>query len=235
MFADFSGYTDMAIGSAQILGFRLMENFNNPFIATSVSKFWRRWHISLSSWVNEYIFNPIIINRRSWNKWAVVYAGFITFLILGFWHGASWNYIIFGFLQGFIISAEFLTRKIRKGIRSHIPMWINNLVGMAFVFGYFTFSLIFFKSPTTINAFSILQKIISFNGSLFIDLNTMLYGIAGTIFLTIIGLIGYINDYGSLPFKNNHWLIEQLAYTSLIILILLTGVFDGSQFIYFQF
>jgi alginate O-acetyltransferase complex protein AlgI len=235
MFTDFSGYTDMAIGSAQLLGYRLMENFDNPFIATSVSQFWRRWHISLSSWVNEYIFNPIVINYRSWNKGAVVYAAFITFLILGFWHGASWNYIIFGFLQGFILSVEFLTRKIRKRIRSNIPSWLNTVGGMLFVFGYFTFSLIFFKSQTADIAFSIIQKIISLQGSLFIDLNTMLYGIAGIIFLVFIGINGYKNNYGSLPFKTNHWFKEQLAYGMLIIGILLVGVFDGGQFIYFQF
>ena len=206
-----------------------------PFIAVSVSKFWRRWHISLTTWVNEYIYNPIAIHYRNWNKWATVYAVFITFLILGFWHGASWNYIIFGILQGFIIAVESFTSKSRKKIRSYFPEWFNNFIGIIFTFGYFCFSCIFFRAQTANDAIRIFQRIFTSKGGIFIDLNTMVYGIVGILFLAFIGILGYTNNFQQYPFKSKHWWKLQLFYATLIIFILLTGVFDGSQFIYFQF
>ena len=235
LFADFSAYTDMAIGTAQMLGYRLMENFDNPFIAKSITEFWRRWHISLSTWVTDYIYNPIVINMRNWGRWTQVFAAMVTFLILGFWHGASWNFIIFGFLHGFMLSSEYLTRKIRKKIRNFIPAWINTFAGVSFTFLYFSFSLIFFKSKSTDTALSIIDKIVIMKGPFFIDIITLLYGLVGVIILLLIGLANIKNNSTSLPFHTKHWFLEQLQYGFLVYFILLIGVFDGGQFIYFQF
>lgn len=121
MYADFSGYTDMALGIAKVLGFDLMPNFNRPLFAKSVTEFWRKWHISLSSWFADYFYTPITIGKRSWGKWSAVYAFFLTFIVLGFWHGANWTFIIFGALQGIILTIEFLTRKVRKNLRKKAP------------------------------------------------------------------------------------------------------------------
>ena len=239
LFTDFAGYTSMAIGSAQLLGYKLMENFNYPFIATSVTEFWRRWHISLTTWVNDYIYNPIVINRRDWNKWAVVYAGMLTFIILGFWHGASWNYIIFGFLQGLILAIEFLSRKLRKKLRYHLPSWINNSFGVLYVFSFFCLSTIFFKVQTVNESLSILKKILSLNGPLFVDLINMIYSFFGIVFLIFIhyfvGTKGRRIKDMYFMFSFNSWIKEMIFYIVLIVLILYIGVFDGSQFIYFQF
>lgn len=236
LFADFAGYTDIAIGSAQILGYRLMENFNSPFIAKSVTEFWRRWHISLTTWVNEYIYNPIVIKWRNWNKWGVVFAAMVTFLILGFWHGANWTFIIFGFLQGIALTLEFLSRRLRKRIRSKIPSWLNTVLGISFTFGYFCFSTIFFKANTATDAFSIVGKIFTFSGPLYFEgPSILIYSFFGIFFLAIAGLIREFYPERISFFNNKHWIVRILSYDLLIIIILLLGVFDGGQFIYFQF
>jgi D-alanyl-lipoteichoic acid acyltransferase DltB (MBOAT superfamily) len=233
LYADFAGYTEMAIGSAQLLGYRLMENFDSPFIAKSVTEFWRRWHISLTTWVGDYIYNPIVIKFRNWNKLAVVFAIIVTFLILGFWHGASWNYIIFGFLQAVILSFEFLTRKLRKIVLTHIPAWIDTFGGICFTFAYFCFSTIFFKANTTNDALSIIKKIIFFSGPLFLeDPQQFLYCLIGITFVFLAGIHKIQNRQNP---RANYWFKDQLVYSLIIILILLIGVFDGGQFIYFQF
>lgn len=236
LYADLAGYTSIAIGSAQILGYKLMENFDTPYIATSVSEFWRRWHISLSSWVNDYIYNPIVIRFRNWNKWSVVFAAMVSFVLLGFWHGATWGFVAFGFLQGFIVSIEFLSRKMRKRLRSNIPAWLTTISGIVFTFSYFCFSLIFFRASTLSEAFSILEKILSFKGSLFLSTPAiMIYSLFCIFFLTIGAVIHGI--YGNrLPlFNNKNGMIRKFSYALIIIIILLIGVFDGGQFIYFKF
>jgi len=248
MYADFAGYTDMAIGSAQILGYRLMENFDNPFTANSVSKFWRRWHISLSSWVNDYIFNPIVISLRNWNKWAVVYAGMVTFLILGFWHGANWNYIIFGFLQGLVLAAEFLTRKIRKKIRNYIPSWINEFLGISFTFGYFTFSLIFFNAKSVYSAIYIVKHIVTGipdslkmllnHQSIFENVGLERSDLILSVFLILgVWIIQQIQNKNDLleVLKKKPTIVRWIAYYGLVLSILFLGVFESRQFIYFQF
>ena len=236
LYSDFAGYTDMAIGSANILGFKLMENFNQPFFSKSMTEFWRKWHISLTTWVNEYIFNPIVIKYRNWNRWAVVYAGIVTFLILGFWHGANWTYLFFGLLQGIIISLEFLTRKRRKEVRSKIPGWLNYLTGAIFVFLYFTFSLIFFRADSFHDAFLIINKILRLKGPFYFGSPSILiYGLFGIL---ILFLREFKKEYykGSKSFFDSPFsIVRKLSYTAIIILILLFGVFDGGQFIYFKF
>ena len=236
LFADFGGYTEMAIGSAQILGFRLMENFNNPFVSKSTTELWRRWHISLSTWFSDYVFNPIVIDKRDWNRWSVVYASFVTFLLLGFWHGANWNFLIFGFLQALVLSLEFLTKKSRKKLRNHFPDFVNNIVGVLYVIAFFSFSLIFFNINDTNTAFSIIKKIFTFRGSFYFDSPSLiLYSVIGIFTLL---LVQYKREYykGNFSFTNNKsWIVRYFIYCSLILLILLIGVFDGGQFIYFKF
>jgi alginate O-acetyltransferase complex protein AlgI len=108
IYADFSGYTDMALGLARILGYDLQKNFNLPFSAKSVVEFWRRWHMSLSTWFNDYFYTPLVIKMRDLGKWSVVFASMLTFLILGLWHGPNWTYVIFGGIQGFLLLLNFL-------------------------------------------------------------------------------------------------------------------------------
>jgi len=236
MFSDFSGYTDMAIGSAQVLGFRLTENFNSPFKATTVAEFWRRWHITLSSWVNDYIFTPLVFKNRSWGKGAVVYAGMVTFLILGFWHGASWSYIIFGFLQGLILAIEFLSRKFRSKIGKSIPNGLVNGIGMGYTFLFYTFSLIFFRAYNGSEGIYIVNKIFTSSGTGFFtgDIGIFFFSIMGIIIVTLQGLVSVYYPKLKLLDSTSKY-IRFFTALFLIIYIVSFGVFDGGQFIYFQF
>lgn len=236
IYADFSGYTDMALGFSRMLGYELMPNFNRPLLAKSVTEFWRKWHISLSSWFADYFYNPIAIAKRDWGIWSVIFACFVTFTVLGFWHGANWTFIVFGFLQGFILAVETFTKKWRKNIRKKIPEWLNDWAGIFFTFGYFAFSSIFFRADTVGQAINIIKKIITFKGPLFLDnTSAMIFMLLGIMYLTIYEFKKeFFNDKFTLS-GNKNWMVRNGYYCVLIFIIILTGVFDGGEFIYFQF
>ena len=109
IYCDFSGYSDIAIGAALILGIKIPKNFNKPFFATSPTEFWRRWHISLSSWVRDYLYLPLVFNRRK-SLTAVFLGMMFTFFLLGLWHGAGWNFIVFGVLHGIYVAIDTIIR-----------------------------------------------------------------------------------------------------------------------------
>ena len=108
IYFDFSGYSDMAIGLGHLFGFTFPENFNYPYIAQSVTDFWRRWHISLTNWFRDYLFLPTYFKRRKWGKWAMPYALFVNFALIGLWHGAGWNFLIWGLFNGVFLILENL-------------------------------------------------------------------------------------------------------------------------------
>lgn len=236
MYADFSGYSDMAIGFAKVLGFDLMANFNRPLLAKSVTEFWRKWHISLSTWFADYFYTPIAIAKRDWGMWGVVYASFTTFIVLGFWHGANWTFMVFGGLQGFILTIEFFTRKARKNIRKRIPAFLNGLVGIAFTFSYFAFSLIFFRANNLTDAFTIIKRIFTAKGSIYIENPSMIiFSFAGILFLALVEIKREYFDGLFTLYNNKNWLVRNCYYCLLLMLILIAGVFDGGEFIYFKF
>ena len=236
MYADFSGYTDIAIGASRLFGFKIMENFNRPLFAKSMSEFWRKWHMSLSTWFADYFYNPIAINRRDWGTGAIVYASILTFVTLGFWHGANWTFIIFGLLHGLMLSIEFITKKQRKKMRANIPAAINNIGGMLFTFLFFGFTLIFFRAASVQEAGNILSGILHHSGPLFTaDKTELAFSIIGIFFLLMAEIKKeYWDDAFSLS-SNKTWQIQSVYYCMLTVLILLFGVFDGGQFIYRQF
>lgn len=247
LFADFAGYTDIAIGSAQILGYKLIENFNAPFKAKSITEFWGRWHISLSNWLRDYLFLPLSYSvarkymKKSFRLFKVEYVSYITGVLItmtvcGIWHGASWNFVIFGFLQGFVMTIELLTRKARKKVRKHIPMWFDTIGGICFTFICFCISTIFFRAETTSDALLIIGKIFTDTGTLFEGARMQFtYCILAVSLLLSIEFIKEISARITFFRKYKNWFTIQVGYAMIIILILLLGVFDGGQFIYFQF
>lgn len=250
IYADFSGYTDIALGSAKILGLNLTNNFKRPYFSTSVKEFWNRWHISFSTWLRDYLFLPLAIvfagkmKRQSWlgitiDRWVFLLAVNITFIVCGIWHGEGLNFIIWGLLFGiFQTTANWssnLNKKIRKGLHISKKSVNNRMFNMVITFLLVSFAWIFFRADSASEAFKVIEKIFSFNGSLFIDYQTITHGVFGIIMLMVIDYIGERNAAVSLPFKTNHWVKEVLVYTSLAVTIILTGVLDGGQFIYFQF
>ncbi len=96
MYADFAGYSDMAIGVAKVLGFRVERNFNHPYLARNVAEYWRRWHMSLTSWITDYVFMPLNISMRNWGRWGTIIAVMVNLIVIGLWHGANWTYAVFG-------------------------------------------------------------------------------------------------------------------------------------------
>ena len=235
VYADFSGYTDIALGTARMFGFDLMENFKRPLLAKNVSDFWRRWHISLSSWVNDYIFNPVALKHRYWGEWGLFYALFISFVVIGIWHGAAWTYVFFGVLQAIALIYETATRRARKKISKKINFQAYNVISILLTFLFVTFSLIIFQSRTIGEAFDIIYKMFTNSGELYLYPSIGIFMITGCAIMMIYDLQ---EEYKIVPFSllsNKSWLVQQVAYALLLIYILMAGVFDGGQFIYFAF
>jgi len=244
IYCDFSGYSDMAIGAAQVMGFRLMTNFNRPYFARSTAELWKRWHISLSTWFFDYIYSPIAIAKRDWGEWSVVYALLITFFLIGLWHGADWKFVIFGLLQWVVLATEFLTRKQRKLIINKLPEIVNNCLGIFFTFGFFSIILTFFSARNAQDAIYFISQLpygwhdlVSGKG-----LNEVC-GIFTSQFLLTTGLIAaliiveIVQGHGSISQMLCHkptW-IRWAFYYMVVGGIVYLGEFGSTPFIYFKF
>lgn len=239
VYTDLGGYSLIAIGTAKILGIDVMQNFNRPFFATSMSEFWRRWHISLISWLTDYVYTPLSFAFRKYQVWGIVIALMITFFISGVWHGAALTFIAWGIMQGIFLSIEALTNKKRAVFeKKHnlIDKWWYIFIGICFTFILFSASQVFGRSANIHTAFTIYKKIFSAPGPLFIgEWQHLIYAVSGILFLLIVEFRQEFTSKSILPFDSRYWFLNQLAYGFLFIMILMIGVFDGSQFIYFQF
>jgi len=236
VYADFSGYADIAIGSARLFGYRLMENFNHPFLAKNLSDFWRRWHISLSSWVNDYIFNPILLKNRKWGNWGLFYALMISFIIIGVWHGASWNYVLFGLLQALVLMIETVTKKQRNKLSKKKPVLIYNSASIVLTFLFVSFALIIFRTPTPNKALLIFKSMFQNPGPIYFDIpSTVLFILIGSLVMLAYDILQEYNNIRFMLKVQRNWVIQNLAYAFLLIYILVAAVFDGGQFIYFNF
>lgn len=159
VYADFSGYSDIALGIAKLMGFELMVNFNDPFVSKNITEFWRRWHISLSSWFNDYIFTPVYTALRNWGNAGMFFGIFITFFLSGLWHGASWHYVFFGVIHGLAIIFETYTKKRRKKVASRIPGLVYNNISIALTFSFLLITWIFFRAENMSHAWNYLTGI----------------------------------------------------------------------------
>jgi len=148
LFCDFSGYSEMAIGLALLLGLRLGPNFNEPFKARNVSEFWRRWHISLSTWFSDYVHTPLVFSWRSWGKIGLILAVLITFFLSGLWHGPRWTYVIWGVSHGVVIAYEVVSQKFRKRLAKALPGWLYNGFSLLLTFHFLCLTYIFFNAKT---------------------------------------------------------------------------------------
>jgi alginate O-acetyltransferase complex protein AlgI len=235
VYADFAGYTNIARGISKMLGYNLMENFERPLLASSITDFWRRWHISLSSWVNDYIYTPLAINYRNIGKKGIILSTFIAFIIIGIWHGAKWTFVFFGIIQGIIISIELLSSKWRKNYYKRIPAFILKPFSIIFTFLLISFSLILFRADNMEQAISFIT---GFNnkGSFFTgSIPILIYSIFGIFIIMIKDIRIEFFKKNIFELKTNLIILKHLPYALLLILIMLFGVFDGSQFIYFKF
>jgi D-alanyl-lipoteichoic acid acyltransferase DltB (MBOAT superfamily) len=230
IYCDFSGYSDIAKGAAGIMGFRLMKNFDSPYMSLSVNEFWRRWHISLSSWFRDYLYIPLGGNRVSRGRWILNI--FITFGLSGLWHGASWPFVIWGVMHGLGIVAERVWRPVGNRIKSAISVPFFNILAAIWTFGYVTLAWIFFRAGTFDTAFKICRNLthIRVHDTLQTGLhvNEIIF-----CFLLITGLLLTEHYKPRLHIRHN-WVFWGYALAT-IGCIFFFGIFNQHQFIYFQF
>jgi alginate O-acetyltransferase complex protein AlgI len=240
IYCDFSGYTDMALGIALLLGFRLMINFNSPYSAVSIADFWRRWHISLSTWLLDYLFKPLQIKFRNLRQYGNALALLITFLICGFWHGASWTFIFWGFLHGFFMVFSLFTSKSKNKLykKLKINSSLLRVIQIVITFHLIAFSWVFFRAASFTDAMNMFSQI---TGYLHPEVFTQFIEGYTTVFVLIV--LGFIIHYlpGSLTGKAEEFFARvpvgvQAASIALIIWIVVQfKAAELQPFIYFQF
>lgn len=224
IYCDFAGYSNIAIGCARILGFDLMTNFKRPYFSVNPIDFWRNWHISLSTWFKDYVYIPLGGSRvSSYRRYLNL---FITFLISGLWHGANWTFVLWGALNGFyqIFYLLFLKKLNFNGK-------ILRFIGVILTFILISFSWIFFRANSIGDAFQVVNTIFTNTNSLFTGGTTnLILSITGLSILLIKELYDEFFD-----FFNSSRIVNYAFYIGIVFVIILNGVFDGGQFIYFQF
>jgi alginate O-acetyltransferase complex protein AlgI len=237
IYCDFSGYSDIAIGASRVMGFTLMTNFNRPYLSKSIAEFWKRWHISLSTWFKDYLYITLGGNKVSVPKWYLNL--FIVFLVSGLWHGANFTFIVWGAINGFYLVFALITQKYRNQANAllldKIPL-VKNAVQIGSTFLLCCFAWIFFRATSMEQAIYIVKKIGSFSGPIYHEnASILLFSVCAILFLIIVECKKEFFDTLFTLSNNNNWLIRNVYYCFLIIVIILAGVFDGGEFIYFQF
>ena len=241
LFCDFSGYCDIAIGSAQILGFRLINNFNRPYFAKSISEFWRRWHISLSTWFRDYLYIPLGGNRTSKHRW--YFNIFIVFMVSGLWHGANWTFLIWGCIHGFYMVAESATQGVRERVMSflHLPEDTlgGKLIRIAVTFNLVAFAWIFFRANSVEDAFYIATHLFNSQGASIFDgstvrLNEIIIATAGILVMETLHLLQ--RNMSLLAFvRARPAPLRWCIYYGAVTLVLVFAKTGSKAFIYFQF
>jgi alginate O-acetyltransferase complex protein AlgI len=241
IYCDFSGYSDIAIGSARVLGFRLMENFNMPYLSQSISEFWHRWHISLSSWFRDYVYIPMGGSRVSRPRW---FLNLVTvFAISGLWHGANWTFVVWGVLNGVYLVLGLLTYDMRNGLLARLGLPERNpvRVGIKIVTTFLLVCVgwVVFRAQSIGDAWYILTHF--WRGWDFSSIDTeqfllrqMPIAIVSILFLE---LIQWMNRKVRLTeiVARTPFVVRWPVYIGFTLIIILCGVYRKAQFIYFQF
>lgn len=227
IFCDFGGYSLIAIGTAKCLGFKLMQNFNHPYLSASVKDFWRRWHISLSSWFADYVYIPLGGSRCSEARH---YRNLLaTMLLSGLWHGANWTFICWGGIHGLFLIAHSLWRKLNiKGIPLVIQILVTYMLS--------TFAWIFFRANSISDAFVVFSKILTQHGPLFKGdgIPALVLPLLMICLLVFKELKDEYNIRLSFMHNSKQW-VSIASCALVVIIILLCAEFNSGQFIYFQF
>ena len=246
IFCDFSGYSDMAIGAARIMGFKLMTNFNQPYHSKNIHEFWKRWHISLSSWFRDYLYITLGGNRVTIHRWYLNL--FIVFLISGLWHGANWTFIIWGALHGFYLIFALITKDVRE--KSNKILFLDRipLISVVTTFVLVAFAWIFFRANNIRAAFYIIahiftgipdlfskllnhQSVFEYLGASRIDLVLSLF------LIVLLETVHYIQSKNNITelFLQKPIYVRWAVYYGVIIATYYLGLHESRQFIYFQF
>lgn len=232
IYCDFAGYSYLAWGTAKAMGFNLIVNFERPYMSRSVTEFWRRWHISLSTWFRDYVYFPLGGSRCG--KWRNRFNLMVTFLVSGLWHGANWTFVVWGGLNGaFQVVGKAIPsfKKSENKIIETLHRWWDIIV----TFVLMTIAWVFFKSNTIADAGYAVKTMLIPTGKLYVpQMSIMLYCLLGVFVLVLSDILW--EKKGKHPFLESNCIAVRFAsYLGFAMLILLLGVFDGGQFIYFQF
>ncbi len=225
IYCDFSGYSDIAIGTARLMGFKLMENFDAPYLSKSISEFWRRWHISLSTWFRDYLYIPLGGNRAG--ELRLYFNVLVVFIVSGLWHGAAWTFIIWGTLHGIY---QILARLRDRYLPFKIPPM--PLLSTLFTFVLVMFTWVFFRAKGFFNARTILKKIFTMDIS---EGFSMPFSTNEFILCWLLILILFLKDIYVKKISTEHTPAFYLKFCGLLLVCYFLGIFSSSQFIYFQF
>lgn len=235
IYGDFSGYSDMAIGISKLFGFDLMRNFNYPYFSRDIAEFWRRWHISLSTWFRDYLYIPL--GGSKGNKWQQVRNVFVIFLVSGFWHGANWTFIAWGFLNALYFLPLLLLNKNRSNIGEVVvnlnKKGIKDVINIASTFILTCFAWIFFRAESIHMAIAYCAKLINDFNFKIEYLTHERYNVELLLILAMFVWFEWINRKTWNPIQKDKYFVK----TAIIMLLMLAlGVYSNHMnFIYFQF
>ncbi|HYF02912.1 MAG TPA: MBOAT family O-acyltransferase [Patescibacteria group bacterium] len=249
IYCDFSGYSDMAIGAARVMGFDLMKNFRRPYFSQSINEFWTRWHISLSTWFKDYLYIPLGGNRVSVPHW---YLNLLAvFLVSGLWHGANWTFIIWGALHGFYLIFGLMTKALREKTWQllKIPNFVQSFLKTVTTFALVAYAWIFFRAQTVGDALFISQNLFKGTGEYFLkklsggDIMPLAIDFQTSDWLLAFGAImfmeavHFIQRRRSIPqlLQSQPTALRWAVYYAVIVVIFFFGKFASREFIYFQF
>ena len=252
IYCDFASYSTIAIGAAQIMGFKLMDNFDTPYFAMSIKEFWRRWHISLSTWFRDYLYIPLGGNRKG--KLRKHINTMIVFLVSGLWHGADWTYIIWGGLHGTYQIVGEVSAPMKKAAEKKLNINTDAIsykaIKVIITFALTCFAWIFFRADSISIAFSYIDRLFtcfdpwSLTTGIFYniglarqEMNILLVAVAALIFVDVMKRKNNIR-FENIADKQNLWVRELILFVLIFVVIVFGAYgdsFDAQQFIYFQF
>jgi len=249
IYMDFSGYTDMALGSARLFNINLTRNFNSPYLATSVADFWRRWHITFSRWILDYIFKPLQMQWRNWKNWGTAAALVVAFIISGIWHGASWGFVIWGGLHGLYMACSVFYKPYQKKLHKVLGVDKTGFLKawqIFITFNLVSFAWVFFRATSLGDAWYVVNNLfdISSSHSLIQSIGISKYlkanvymGLGSSQFIAITLFLLALNFLRNQDHNKifNLTLLQRWAVYYLLLIMLWRFHVSNSQFIYFRF
>ncbi|WP_303204157.1 MBOAT family O-acyltransferase [Butyricimonas virosa] len=232
IYCDFAGYSLMAIGTGKLLGIDLQTNFVRPYFAQTVTDFWRRWHISLTTWFRDYIYFPLGGNRVK--KWRWMLNVMVVFIVSGIWHGAAYTFLIWGAFHGVCMIVEKLLYGDRiKSLNRKLTF--PCIVRIVLTFSIVSIAWVFFRSNTVYEAFTIISKFFNGLGNIYTNWTVFFYIIPFVFLLVLKEVMEEFYPNKIKLFNNKQRITRWVSYIVVVVMILYCGVLDGGQFIYFQF
>ncbi len=240
IYCDFSGYSDIAIGAAMVLGYQLMTNFRRPYFAKNIREFWQRWHISLSTWFRDYVYISMGGNRVV--KWRWFYNLFITFVVSGLWHGAEWTFVIWGAIHGGYLVIAIVTQKLRDNLNRRVGIsqvsWLHTLFQVLITFVLSYIAWIFFRANNVGEAFYILKNHFVFGGDPVVNLfSNPADFVLSFVFIGVLLVIDFLEErfQFSSTLKSLPRYLKWILLVLFVAVLLIFAVWNETDFLYFQF